>query len=130
MTLIQFISFFWPRMTLARFEVAYKDALSKYGDKNAQIIATAMKSTCQALGLRYTADQEAKDIIAEKQKLATDIEQDIAKAGEKVNKLTTKLQDKIYYIRKEADELAIEARNDIAKHMHRVEQVKAIQSVL
>ena len=130
MTLIQFISFFWPRMTLARFEKAYSDALAKYGDKNAQIIATAMKSTCQALGLRYTADQEAKAEISKKQTLATEIEQDITKLAEKANKQAIKLQDKIYYIRKESDDLAKDARNDIAKHVHRVEQIKAIQSVL
>ena len=33
MTFLQILSFFWPRMTLARFEKAYRAAVVKHGEE-------------------------------------------------------------------------------------------------
>lgn len=69
------ISYLLPKMTLERFEAAYRALVARHGQKNADLIAASMKATTEALGLQFAAPVQA--------------EKEIKKSQEKVNELKT-----------------------------------------
>ena len=130
MTSLHILSFFWPRMTLARFEKAYRAAVVKHGEKNAQVVAGTMKATCEALGLRYVADKQAQEELEKANAEAVRLETENIEAASALAKEVTKMEQEIRAMQDAHAKETGEVRNVIAKHSHRAKQIKNLQSIL
>jgi len=130
MTLLQLIAYLWPAMTLERFEKAYRAMLAQHGPKEAAVIAHAMKATTQALGLRYVAADQAKQQIKDAEAEAVRLEVKNSVASTKLSRKEQKFEQKMRAKRMAAQAKENETRNVIAKHTHRAEKIREIQSIL
>lgn len=128
------LTFLRPRMTLRRFESAYKVALTKHGPKNAEVIATAMKVTTEALGLEFTAPKEAKNELEKAKKSAILFE---LKASSNLQwfrdtfaKLKSAMQNAEQHLTSLYERNGIKYRNRATQSNERAKQIEEIQKIL
>lgn len=130
MNLFAILAFFWPRMTLKRFEKAYRDAVSKHGEQNALIIATSMKSTCVALGLRYVADVQADKQQAKALAKIDKLSVKSTKAAEELARRQAELEQQLEEQRVRTGTKLSEAAAKQREHQDRIAAINNIKHIL
>ena len=123
------LSYLLPKMTLERFEAAYRALVSKHGQKNADLIAASMKATTEALGLQFSAPAQAEKEIKKHQDKLNELTLVAATTLESAERAAYELEEKARAKRTGAKAVAQAMLAEKETHASRIQAINEISKI-
>jgi len=123
------LSYLLPKMTLERFEAAYRALVSKHGQKNADLIAASMKATTEALGLQFAAPAQAEKEIKKHQDKLNELISVAATTLETAEQAARELEEKARTKRINAKAAAQAMEAEKTSHASRIQAINEISKI-